>query len=253
MATAFLEDAYQAFKGVIVMRKKLLFLALSAALGLPSIGRAQFAVIDVGAIVQMVQEVATLAQQLKTAENQLLQAQAEFQAMTGGRGMEGLLSGVNRNYLPSDSAQLLAAVQQTGGALSAFSVGVRNLMQTNAVLSQAQVAALSPTQQAQLMAARQSAATLTAVSSQALGTTSARFASIQQLIGAIPGASDQKGILDLQARIQAEQGMLQNESTKMNTLYQLSQAQELTRQQRLREQAIADVGSLRDLPPLRLP
>lgn len=235
------------------MRKKLLCLALSATLGLPSVGRAQFAVIDVGAIVQMVQEVATLAQQLKTAENQLLQAQQEFQAITGGRGMEGLLSGVNRNYLPSDSAQLLAAVGQTGSALSAFSSGVRNLMQTNAVLSPAQVAALSPTQQAQLMAARQSAATLTAVSSQALSTTSARFASIQQLIGAIPSAADQKGILDLQARIQAEQGMLQNESTKLNTLYQLSQAQELTRQQRLREQAIADVGSLRDLAPLRLP
>jgi type IV secretion system protein VirB5 len=235
------------------MRKKLLVLALSAALGLPSVGRTQFAVIDVGAIVQMVQEVATLAQQLKTAENQLLQAQQEFQAMTGGRGMEGLLSGVNRNYLPSDSTQLLAAVQQTGSALSAFSSGVRNLMQTNAVLTPAQVAALSPTQQAQLLAARQSAATLTTVSSQALSTTSTRFASIQQLISAIPSASDQKGILDLQARIQAEQGMLQNESTKLNTMYQLSQAQELTRQQRLREQAIADVGSLRDLAPLKLP
>jgi type IV secretion system protein VirB5 len=167
--------------------------------------------------------------------------------------MEGLLSGVNRNYLPSDATQLLAAVQQTGIALSSFSYGVQNLMQANAVLTPTQVATLSPTQQLQLMAARQSAATLTAVSSQALSTTSARFASIQQLVGAIPSASDQKGILDLQARIQAEQGMLQNESTKLNTLYQISQAQELTRQQRLREQAIADVGSLRDLAPLRLP
>jgi type IV secretion system protein VirB5 len=235
------------------MRKSFVCLAVSAALVLPSVGRAQFAVIDVGAIVQAVQEVATLAQQLKTAENQLLQAQAQFQAMTGSRGMEGLLSGVNRNYLPGNATQLLAAVGQTGSALSAFSSGVQNLMQTNAVLTPAQVAALSPAQQAQLMAARQSAATLTAVSSQALSTTSARFASIQQLIGAIPSASDQKGILDLQARIQAEQGMLQNESTKLNTMYQLSQAQELTRQQRLREQAIADVGSLRDLAPLKLP
>ena len=235
------------------MRKRLLFLSLSAAIGWPTVGWAQFAVIDVGAIVQMVQEVATLAQQLKTAENQLLQAQAEFKAITGSRGMENVLSGANRNYLPSDATQLLAAVGQTGSALSAFSMSVQNLMQANAVLTPAQVAALSPTQQAQLMAARQSAATLTAVSGQALGTTSARFASIQQLIGAIPSASDQKGILDLQARIQVEQGMLQNESTKLQTLYQLSQAQEWTRQQRLREQAIADVGSLRDLPPLRLP
>ena len=60
----------------------------------------------------------------------------------------------------------------------------------------------------------------------ALETTSARFDSLQQLIDAIPQADDQKAILDLQARIAAEQGMLQNESSKLTVLYQAAQAQE---------------------------
>jgi type IV secretion system protein VirB5 len=92
---------------------------------------------------------------------------------------------------------------------------------------------------------------LQALTRQALSETSRRFGSIQQLIDAIPGAGDQKAILDLQARIQAEQGMLQNESTKLGVLYQAAQAEEWARQQRVREQAIASIGSLRDLPPLR--
>jgi len=43
-----------------------------------------------------------------------------------------------------------------------------------------------------------------ALSHQALSSASGRFASIQSLISAISSAADQKGILDLQARISAE-------------------------------------------------
>ena len=76
---------------------------------------------------------------------------------------------------------------------------------------------------------------------------------VQTLINAIPSANDQKGILDLQARIQAEQGMLQTDSTKLNLLYQAAQAQELARRQSAFEQVVAGVGNLRTLPALRLP
>ena len=46
--------------------------------------------------------------------------------------------------------------------------------------------------------------------------------------------------------------MLQNEQTKLNVLGQAAQAGEWARQQRVREQAIADIGSLRNLPAMRL-
>jgi type IV secretion system protein VirB5 len=219
--------------------------------GTPAV-QAQFAVIDVGAIAQMIEQVATMADQLSTARNHLRQAQQEFQAMTGGRGMEQLLSGSVRNYLPPDWAQLSAAVNQTSDAYHALSSGVQDMVAMNAVLTPQQVAALSPTQRAQLDAARKSAAMLQITAREALSATSDRFASIQHLIDAIPNASDQKGILDLQARISAEQGMLANEQAKLQVLYQAAQADELARQQHVREQGVNDVGSLRRLPAMGL-
>ena len=136
---------------------------------------------------------------------------------------------------------------------TALASPIQSQVNTNAILTPAQVAALSPAEQQQLNAARNNAALLQVATQQAYATTSSRFASVQTLINAIASATDQKGILDLQARIQAEQGMLQTDSTKLNVLYQAAQAQELARRQSAIEQVVAGVGNLRTLPALRLP
>lgn len=213
---------------------------------------AQWAVVDVGAIAQLVRQVTTMQQQLTTARDQLTQAQAQLQSMTGGRGMEYLLSATVRNYLPANWAELDAAVRQTGSAYQALTSGVQAAIDAIAVLTPQQLAALSASEREQLEAARRAAAMLQTTARQALQATSDRFAAIQQLIGAIPGAHDQKAILDLQARISAEQGMLANEQTKLEVLYQVAQAEEWARRQRVREQGIVGVGSLRNLPPIGL-
>ena len=231
--------------------------AIGLLVGILAIGiqpaHAQWAVIDVNAIYQLAQEVATLRQQLQTAEQSLVQQEAQMRAMTGSRGMQNLLSGTDRNYLPPDWNTLASLVTQTSGAYQALSSGVQSLITANAVLTPAQVAELSPAQQADLNRARQSAAILEATSRAALANTSARFATLQQLIQAIPSATDQKGALDLQARIAAEQAMLENEHTKLQALDQTIAAQKLAHEQSVREEAIAGVGSLRSLPPLALP
>ena len=214
---------------------------------------AQWAVIDVNAINQLVQEVSVLQQQLQTAEQSLAQQQATVQAMTGSRGMQNLLANTNRNYLPTNWSTMASLVTQTGGAYQALAQTVRTLITANAVLTPAQVSQLSPTEQANLNAARQSAATLEAMSQAALLNASNRFASLQQLIQAIPSATDQKGALDLQARIQAEQAMLENEHIKLQELNQSVAAQSLANQQAMQEEAVAGIGSLRTLPPLSLP
>jgi type IV secretion system protein VirB5 len=224
------------------MQKKLAILGAALTIALSTAAQAQWAVIDVGAIAQLIQEAATLKQQLSTIEQQLTQAQQQFQSMTGTRGMQTLLSGINRNYFPANSTQLM----------SALVTPIQATVNSNAVLSAQQMAAFSPAQQQQLNAARGNAALLQVTTQQAYTVASNRFASIQQLISAIPTATDQKGILDLQARIQAELGMLQNEQTKLQVLFQLVQAQELSRKQRAQEQALADVGSVRNLPPIGL-
>jgi len=216
--------------------------AVLAILGVSPAAHAQWAVIDVGAIAQLIQEVQQMQQAVQTARNQLSQAQQTYQSMSGGRGMDILLSGTVRNYLPGSWAQVSTAL---AGPIQAT-------VNANAVLTGQQWAALSPAEQQQLTAARGNAALLQVAAQQAYATTSGRFASVQQLIGAIPTATDQKAILDLQARITAEQGMLQNDQTKLQVLFQLVQAQELARRQRTHEQAIADVGSVRNLPPIGL-
>jgi type IV secretion system protein VirB5 len=224
------------------MRRRLGILGAAVIIVLAPAAQAQWAVIDVGAIAQAIQEVATLKQQLTTIEQQLNQAQQQFQSMTGTRGMQNLLSGINRNYLPANSAQLTTAL----------ATPIQTTVNANAVLTSQQMAALSPAEQQQINAARGNAALLQVTTQQAYATASNRFASVQQLIGAIPTATDQKGILDLQARIQAELGMLENEQTKLQVLFQLVQAQELSRKQRAQEQALSDVGSVRNLPPIGL-
>lgn len=222
------------------------------ALGSSRPARAQWAVIDVSAIGQLVQEVQELRQQVATARSQLSQAQSEYAAITGNRGMQLLLPGINRNYLPTNWSQLSQVLTGVSGSYPVLATEVSALMTANAVLTPAQIAALSPTQQAQLTTARQSSAMLQALARSTLSNSSDRFTSLQQLITAIGAATDEKASLDLTARIAAEQGMLQNEATKVQGLYQVAQSQEWARAQRVREQAIADQGSLRLLPPMGL-
>jgi type IV secretion system protein VirB5 len=222
------------------------------ALGGTRPAHAQFAVIDVASIAQLIQEYETLQQQLSTAENQLNQARSAYAAITGPRGMQNLLSGTNRNYLPTNWSQLSQVMSGSSGAYPGLAANVTSIQNSSAVLTPAQVAALSPTEQAQLAQARQNPALLQATSRTALANSSDRFTSLQQLISAIGSATDEKASLDLTARITAEQAMEQNEQTKLQVLSQVARAQEWSRAQQVRERAIADQGSLRSLPPMGL-
>ena len=203
--------------------------------------RAQWAVIDAPAIVQLIQEVETMSQQLATAKDQLLQAKQALQSMTGDRGMELLLSGTVRNYLPADWAQLTGALQGSGG-FAALSSDMQSIMTANAVLSPQRLSTLPPGAQQLIQGARQWNAMQQALARQALANASNRFTSIQSLIAAISTAADQKAILDLQARISGELGMLQNEHTKVQILNQSTLAQEASLRQQAREQVIDGHG-----------
>ena len=120
--------------------------------------RAQLAVIDVAAIAQLVQEVQTMQQQLPTARSQLSQAKQALQTMTGTRGMQTPARRHQRNYLPTSWSQFTAALQGAGAAYPGLSADVRTTINANAVLSPPALAALSPTDQQQIQAARQSTA-----------------------------------------------------------------------------------------------
>ena len=217
------------------------FRVLALLIGVIPAARAQFAVIDVASISQLVSEVQVLEQQLGAARGQLAQAQTEYQSITGERGMGRLLSGTVRNYLPSDRDTLQTALQ--GSVLyPQLAADLQNAFKAASVLSAQQLGALSPAATAQLQARRQTVALLQGLSHESLANSSARFAAVQQLIDTIAQASDQKAILELQARISGEQGMLQNEHTKLQVLYQGVQAEDLANAQRVRELIVAGHG-----------
>lgn len=223
-------------------RTYLLGLIIVLLVGVAPRAQAQFAVIDVSALAQLMQQVQTLNQTLSTARGQLTQAQQEFQAITGSRGMQNLLSGTVRNYLPSNIADLTSALTQVNSGFSGLSTAIQVAAQVNALLTPQQLGALPADQQARITAWRATIAMLQGITGSALANSSSRFAAIQQLISAIGTAPDQKAVLDLQARIGAEAGMLQNEQTKLQSLYQVAQAQQWVNAQQDREAVIAGHG-----------
>lgn len=222
--------------------KNLLPVVTLAFIAAAPMARAQFAVIDVAAVTQLLTEVQNLEQALAVARENLSEAQTQLRSMTGDRGMEQLLAGANRNYLPADWGQLTAALNATSSAYTTLSAGIRQALAEDAVLTPQQLATLSPDGQQQLAADRGTAALLQAVSRQALANASSRFADLQQLIDAIGAAGDQKGILDLDARIGAEQAMLENEQTKLAMMVAAAEAQRWADEEQDRERAVDGQG-----------
>jgi type IV secretion system protein VirB5 len=238
-----------------MLRKTLLVLPWLLVLSFGAIrpASAQWAVIDVGAIAQLIQQYMTLQEQLTTARDHLEQARREYESLTGDRGMQHLLDGISRNYLPAQWEALQDALYGRSGGFPGLTTRANRLLETNAVLTPAQLALFSAKDQLHLDDMRHSVASLQALSQQALGQTSDRFASLQELITAIGSADDPKAIMDLQARIAAEQAMLANDEIKVRTIFRAVQAEEDAQRMRRREQAIADIGSYRHLRPLELP
>ena len=214
--------------------------------------QAQYPVIDVGAIAQLVTQVQQLEQALQVAQNTLAQASQAYAAITGGRGMQLLLGGINRNYLPANWNELVGAQNGAGGLYGALGSDVAATILRNALLTPNYTQNFSDAENAQLTARRSSVAIQEALTRQELSNVSERFTAIQTLINAIPTATDEKGVLDLQARIQVEQGMLENENSKLHVLYEAAQSQVQTERERADEQAIVDIGHLRSLPPMGL-
>ena len=205
--------------------------------------RAQWAVIDVAAVARLSAELQTLEQSLTTQQQQFFAAEAQLRAMSGTRGMQDLLGGIRRNYLPENWAQLRTAADGSPGSYPELSSAVRAAIAAHAYLSPGELQGLSLSAQQQLAANRRTAALLQAITASALSDTSARFSGLKQLIATIGTAQDQKSILDLNARIGAEQTMLENEQTKLRVLFAAAQAERWVDHEREREAAIAAQGN----------
>jgi type IV secretion system protein VirB5 len=226
-------------------------------LGLASVGAATPAsagmpVIDAANLAQAIQQVLSWGQQLQGMTQQYQQLQSTYNSMTGPRGMQALVpvSLANRNYLPSNYAQMTGVINGTSAAYPVLSSQVQTSIQTHAILSTQGLNGLSPQAQQFVRQSRQSAATLSMLSQASQANASNNFSNVQSLIGALGSTRDTKASADLSGRIQSEQVMTQTNQIKTDALYQSVQAQQLQNAQLAREAAVKQQSAQVSLTPI---
>lgn len=234
------------------LKRVCVVLLLTGSLGLSTPARAGIPVIDFANLAEAIQQVISWAQQYQQMAQQIgqlhqtyVQLQRAYAAITGGRGMEALmpLTAAARNYLPPDYDEMLDVVNNASVTYSALSSQMQSILNSRAVLSPGKLGSLSAQAQHVVNQGRRAAAMLDMLTQQAQRNSSQRFTDLQGLITAIGGASDDKAVQDLQARIAAEQAMSINEQTKLQAMYQMAHAQDMQRQQRVRENAASSFGA----------
>ncbi|CAA9890771.1 conserved exported hypothetical protein [Candidatus Methylobacter favarea] len=162
-------------------------------------------------------QAASWGSQLAQMANQLSQLQQTYNSLNGARGMGNLVNNpALRQYLPENYQSILnggygnsADIRQ---AAKLFGIEDTTLDVNGST-------ALSFESNANQAAINR------AMAEDAYTRASQRFADIQVLLDKVNDTNDAKDVEDLQARIQAEQVMLQNESIKLAMVQQLAEAQ----------------------------
>ena len=199
-------------------------LLISAAMGAAP-AHAAMAVIDTANLAQAIQQVSAWQQQYAQMQNQILQMQRSFSAMTGDRGMANLMPG-SRSYLPADWNSAMTTLNQAGGttygALASVAQQIKN---AQSVLTQQQTATMTPQMQQYVINARNLSASQQAMGQAAYNTAAQRVSILQTLTNSLNGLVDPKAVMDLQARIQSEQTGLANDQAQLQSVAQLTVAQ----------------------------
>lgn len=172
---------------------------------------AQIPVTDAAAIAKStaehVAEIAKWVDQLKAMEQQFNQMRAQYDAITGSRGMGQLMNNATRQVLPNDFTQSYDKLMTLGqGGVSQDAKKIYDVIKKldcsryqdpNAKLSCEAKAYAEPENASYINGALEAA--------------QERAQQLRQLISQVDGATDLKAASDLANRIAAEQSMLQNE------------------------------------------
>lgn len=227
--------------GQVIRSKR--WVALGAAIAL-SVGstsaNAQWATFDASNFAQNVMQVQQMEQSLAKLQSQLNQitstansAKSQLTSITGSRGLGNLLSQQTQAYAtPStySSASSMSSVQQLAGQIS----------QQAGYLSTQNMSGINNAYRTQLQNNGSAAATNQAMSEQVFTQSSAEFSNIQSLMSQISQTQDPKAIAELQARIQVEQTLLQNQQIKAQAMLAQMTAQQNVRNEQEQQQAASE-------------
>lgn len=165
----------------------------------------------------MADQLSELKQQYDMLTNQYNQLMTTYKSMQGIRGMADLVNNpALRRYLPQEYQELLS--QGYGDWQTIRNSARRFGLEDSALNGQGDIGRLFDSWANQTAINRSTAES-------AYNQASQRFNSLQELLDKVNDAPDDKDIQDLQARIQAENAMLQNETIKLAALAKAEQAQ----------------------------
>jgi type IV secretion system protein VirB5 len=181
-------------------------------------------VIDAGAISQQLVQIQHALTQIEQLKSQLETAQKQLDGMSGSRGLG---SAINSEYDVGMEIDANAAMAEQGLRSSAD----YGLQGGDAAMFDGQNA---------------NAAEWLAKSDGALAQSQARFGELAKLIAKVNDSPDQKDILDLQARINAENAMLQNEAVKLSMMRSQAEARSETDRRKIIQMNLDTSGNLSD-------
>lgn len=210
------------------LKKLALTLAIAGSLNAVSYAGVPVSVVaDPQAWTAHLEDMAKYIEQIKQLENQFKQQVKQYESMTSARGLANVINS-----------------QYDTDALSGIN--------TDSILRNSGINSASdfklPEDVADLYdTAAKNAATYAGQASRSLEQAQSRFTELSGLVRRVNTASDPKEVMDLNARIGAEQAFLQNEVGKLQILQQTAQANDALYQQKVKQMAVQSSGSLRNV------
>ncbi|MCV2438582.1 type IV secretion system protein [Paucibacter sp. DJ2R-2] len=222
--------------------------ALSAALSAAPVLAQGIPVIDVANLAQTVQQVVNDITQINNQVAQIQQMQQQIQASTGSRNLGTVFNNpLLKNYVPAEAYTLLNASDSSGYVgLSTTAKVLRdrgmvyNCLDLNGeARNQCQARLAQPYQHKGLL-------------QDAMRAAAGRLTQIQTLMAQVNATTDQKSVLEVQARIGAENALLSHEMSQIQMLQGMADSEERIARSRDRErqyQMLSRRGKVSDFLP----
>lgn len=205
---------------------------VALAAGTPLAGAAQgIPVIDTANLAQSVQQVVHDITKISNQLQQIAQLRAQLDGMTGSRLLGTVLDDpALRNYLPADAGRRIADVERIGyDGLGAAARALRDAQRlyncedrTGEQRARCQAELALPYQTKEML-------------QRAMASASGRLGQIGRLMQRVDATTDQKSVLEMQARIGAENALLAHEASRVQLLQALAQNEDRIAQSRDRE------------------
>lgn len=208
------------------MRKTTIAALLATTIGVTQPAMAGgIPVIDVSSLTQQILQVQHMLNQIEQLKSQLETANKELDSMSGVRGLGNVIDSAYDTAVNVDPNQVLNDAGIRGANEHGLTGDVADLYDSG----------------------NENTATWLGQSQKSLEQAQERFSDLTGLVAEVNNSPDQKDVLDLQARIGAEQVMLQNEMAKLSMLRSQAEANQAMHSQRVQQMTVESSGELREV------